>query len=166
MDGKITPYRLGVGRDHHKFSAAHMTVLHDRTERLHGHNFQVRVTVELQSVAYGAFLDLFVVEHALGEICEAWNERLLLAADCPVFELVKRDAVEVEFRLSGKRYVVPAEDAVLLPVDNLMIELLAKEIARRMVAAIGEPLAKAGATVLEVEIAELPGVAGTFRLVI
>ena len=52
------PHRIRVGKDSHKFAAAHMTVFPGGTkERLHGHNFQVHVTVELRDVAFAAFLD-------------------------------------------------------------------------------------------------------------
>jgi 6-pyruvoyltetrahydropterin/6-carboxytetrahydropterin synthase len=158
-------HRIFVGQDPHKFSAAHMTVFPDGTkERLHGHNFQVTVALDLHTVAFETFLDLGIVKRALHGLCREWHERLLLAERCPRLEIVRRDAEEVEVRLCGQRYVAPAEDVVFLPVENVIVETLAVELAHRMVDRLGGALRPEVVAGLHVEVREAPGQGAAFFL--
>jgi 6-pyruvoyltetrahydropterin/6-carboxytetrahydropterin synthase len=133
-----------------------MTVFADGTkERLHGHNYTVALALEVDRVELAAMIPFAPIKAAIGDICSAWKEHLLLAARNPLFEIV-RDAVELEFRLCGERYVVPRGDALLLPIDNISVESLAAHVAevlRDKIAVLGLPQALA----LEVTIEESPG---------
>src|SRR5687767_11757057 len=101
----MTPHRIFVGKDIHKFSSSHMTVFPDGTkERLHGHNFQVGVEFELHSTRLASLLDFGMLKKTLSQLCEGLDQRLLLAVRCPAFQLLRQDDTEVEFRLCGKRY--------------------------------------------------------------
>jgi 6-pyruvoyltetrahydropterin/6-carboxytetrahydropterin synthase len=158
-------HRIFVGQDPHKFSAAHMTVFPDGSkERLHGHNFQVSVSLDLRTVELASFLDLGIVKQALLALCREWNERLLLPERCPRLEIVRRDADEVEVRLCGKRYVAPAEDVIFLPVENVIVETLAMELARRLVERLGPALSGGVVTAVGVEVREAPGQGGAYTL--
>ena len=131
----------------------HMTVYPGgKKERLHGHNFQVFVELELSDGSFAAMIDLDIARHALDAICAEWKERLLLPAKNPYFELV-RDADELEFRLCGRRYVVPRDEAVLLPIENASVEGLAEHIADRLRPHLVPPI-----TGFDVRIEELPGI--------
>ena len=45
-------HRIFVGKDVHKFSAAHMTVFRDGTkERLHGHDYRTEVAIEFRGAS-------------------------------------------------------------------------------------------------------------------
>jgi 6-pyruvoyltetrahydropterin/6-carboxytetrahydropterin synthase len=155
-------HRIFVGQDQHKFSVAHMTVFPDGTkEKLHGHNFNVEVALDLATVAFDTLLDLGVVKKAVEAQCREWNEHLLLAARNPRLELLAQGD-EVEFRLCGRRYLVPAEDVVLLPVDNVIVENLAIEFARRVIERLGPALRPDVVTGIEVEVREARGQGGTY----
>ena len=149
-------HRIRIARAEHKFSCAHMTVFADGTkERLHGHNYTVAVALEVERVDLAAMIPFAPIKAAIGALCAAWKERVLLAARNPWFELV-RDADELEFRLCGARYVMPRGDALLLPIDNVSVEALAAHVAsvlRDKIAALEAPHAHA----LEVTIEESPG---------
>jgi 6-pyruvoyltetrahydropterin/6-carboxytetrahydropterin synthase len=135
-----------------------MTVFADGTkERLHGHNYTVAVALEVERVDLAAMIPFAPIKAAIGELCAAWKEHVLLAARNPWFEIV-RDADELEFRLCGERYVMPRGDALLLPIDNISVEALAAHVAavlRDKIAAIA--FAQALALALEVTIEESPG---------
>ena len=138
-----------------------MTVFPDGTkERLHGHNFQVTVALDLHTIAFESFLDLGIVKRALRELCVEWNERLLLAERCPRLEIVRRDADEVEVRLCGRRYVAPAEDVVFLPVENVIVEGLAVLLCDRLIERLGPALRREVVAGLEVTVREAPGQGG------
>lgn len=149
-------HRIRIARAEHKFSCAHMTVFADGTkERLHGHNYTVAVALEVERVELAAMIPFAPIKAAIAELCAAWKEHVLLAADNPWFEVV-RDADELEFRLCGARYVMPRGDALLLPIDNISVEALAAHVAGFLRASIAR-LALPQAIALEVTIEESPG---------
>jgi 6-pyruvoyltetrahydropterin/6-carboxytetrahydropterin synthase len=139
-----------------------MTVFPDGSkEKLHGHNFNVSVALDLETVAFDTLLDLGVVKKAIEAQCREWNEHFLLGTKNPRLELVRTDG-EVEFRLCGKRYVFPAEDVVLLPLDNVIVENLAIEFARRVVERLGDALRPGVVSGIEVDVREARGQGGTY----
>ena len=153
-----TPHRLFIGKDNHKFFVSHMTVLPDGTkERLHGHNYQVGAVLELSDVSFASMIAFAPIKEALAAICLGFRERVLLARNNPFFELVRDDGLELELRLCGQRYVMPREDALLLPIDNIAVEPLAAHIADLMLARLGDALPRGVVTALEITVHESPG---------
>jgi 6-pyruvoyltetrahydropterin/6-carboxytetrahydropterin synthase len=149
-------HRIRIARAEHKFSCAHMTVFADGTkERLHGHNYTVAVTLEVERIELAAMIPFAPLKTALGDLCRAWKEHVLLAAHNPFFVVV-RDAGELEFTLCGERYVMPRHDALLLPIDNISVEALAAHVAAVLRDEIRR-LAVPQAIALEVAIEESPG---------
>lgn len=142
-----------------------MTVFPDGSkERLHGHNYTVAIALELSDTSFAKIIPFAEIRAALAELCGAWKERVLLAEQNPHFELVRRDEHELEFRLCGKRYVLPLEDALLLPIDNIAVEPLAGHCAELLAARLRPILAQPHVRSLEVTIAESPGQGATAHL--
>jgi 6-pyruvoyltetrahydropterin/6-carboxytetrahydropterin synthase len=147
-------HRIAIAREQYKFSCAHMTVFADGSkERLHGHNYTVAVALEVDRIDLQAMIPFAPIKAALAELCGGWKEHVLLAAKNPFFELV-RDEEEIEFKLCGDRYVMPRQDALLLPIDNISVEALAAHIAALLAERLGRP---PHATHLEVTVEESPG---------
>ena len=122
-------HRISIAREQYKFSCAHMTVFPDGTkERLHGHNYTIAVAIDVDSVALDAMIPFTPIKQALSQLCAEYKERVLLAEKNPHFRIVRDDG-ELEFTLCGERYVLPREDALLLPIDNISVEQLAQHIA-------------------------------------
>jgi 6-pyruvoyltetrahydropterin/6-carboxytetrahydropterin synthase len=120
-------YRVQIKKEAIKFSSAHMTVFPDGTkEPLHGHNYQVTLYVELLDASLKNMVSFAEFKKALNSICERWDEKLLIAAKCPFYEVIKEDAVELEFKLCGKRYVIPKDEIEFLQIENITTELLAQ----------------------------------------
>jgi 6-pyruvoyltetrahydropterin/6-carboxytetrahydropterin synthase len=158
-------HRIFVGQDQHKFSVAHMTVFPDGSkEKLHGHNFNVTVALELRGYQFETLIDIGIVKKAVEAQCREWNEHLLVGERCPQLEIVRRDEAEAEFRLCGKRYVVPAEDVIFLPLDNVIVETLSLEFARRVVERLGPVLRRDVVAGIEVDVREARGQGGTFAM--
>jgi 6-pyruvoyltetrahydropterin/6-carboxytetrahydropterin synthase len=149
-------HRISIARAEHKFSCAHMTVFPDGSkERLHGHNYTIALGLEIERIELTQMIPFAPLKAALGELCRAWKEHVLLAAENPYFALIRDDS-ELEFTLCGERYVVPRRDALLLPIDNISVEALAAYIAsllRDELIGLGAPRASA----LEVTVEESPG---------
>jgi 6-pyruvoyltetrahydropterin/6-carboxytetrahydropterin synthase len=152
----VSRHRISIARDQYKFSVAHMTVFPDGTkERLHGHNYTVALAIEISQIDFASMIPFAPIKAAIGELCAEFKERVLIATKNPHFVLVREDT-EVEFKLCGERYVLPKQDALLLPIDNISVEALASHIATRLL----ERLTVLDAThvkALEVTIEEYPG---------
>ncbi|MGE5185164.1 MAG: 6-pyruvoyl trahydropterin synthase family protein, partial [Acidobacteriota bacterium] len=144
---------IAIAREQYKFSCAHMTVFADGSkERLHGHNYTIAIELEVEAIELAAMVPFAPIKAALGELCAAWKERVLLAAKNPFFEIV-RDDDELELKLCGERYVMPRQDALLLPIDNISVEALAAHVAELLRARIALP----GVISLAVTVEESPG---------
>jgi 6-pyruvoyltetrahydropterin/6-carboxytetrahydropterin synthase len=159
-----------------KFAAAHMTVFPDGTkEALHGHNYQVELNLELSSIALSKLISFSVFKQTLRGICELWDEKVLLPALCPYFEQIRSDSqaagarassggvalgeeeASFEFRLCGRRYVLPAEEVVLLPQDNITAETLSAELCERLCRAWEHGLISGQILAIQVRVEESPG---------
>jgi 6-pyruvoyltetrahydropterin/6-carboxytetrahydropterin synthase len=160
-------HRLFVGKDTHKFSAAHMTVFPDGTkERIHGHNFQVMVALDLINTQPERLIDLGRIKAALMDQCLAWDQRLLLAQHNRHFRLLRRDAHECEFSLCGRHYVVPADEVILLPLDNVVVESLAELFARALLERLRAFVPAGEVSRMEVTVTESQGQGAAFSLVL
>ncbi len=129
QDGQRS-WTIHIRKDNLKFSAAHMTVFPDgRKEGLHGHNYQVELTVELQdSPALARMLSYEVFKKALRTVCDQWDEKVLIAGGNPWLELLPAAEGEYACRLCGKRYVLPADEVAVLDMDNVTAENLARAL--------------------------------------
>jgi len=161
----VPRHRITIARPQYKFSCAHMTVFADGTkERLHGHNYTVAVALDVASVELASMIPFAGIKACLEELCQSWKEHVLLPERSPFLKILRDEGSaggegdaggELELTLCGKRYVMPREDALLLPIDNVSVEALAAHIA----AIFSERIAAMSPNVLalEVTIEEVPG---------
>lgn len=154
----VGSHRISIARSQYKFSCAHMTVFPDGSkERLHGHNYQVAIALDVERIDLPAMIPFASIKSALGELCSAWKEYVLLATANPHFKVVRDDAIEIEFTLCGDRYVLPRGDVKLLPIDNISVESLAAHVAELLLARLRPVLDPSNVRALEVTIEESPG---------
>jgi len=141
-----------------------MTVFPDGSkERLHGHNYYLALTIELDSIEFESMVDFGPVKDALGQLCAEWKEHTLLAQHNPFFEILSDTDVEIEFLLCKKRYVLPRGDVLLLPIDNIAVEPLADLAATRLLETLGDHLNPKCVRAIEVSVEENPGQGATAR---
>lgn len=140
-----------------KFASAHMTVFPDGTkERLHGHNYRTQVSIDLKSIELSKMVAFSTVKSAMKKICDEWDEKVLLARDCPHFKMVASDARETEFVLCGKRYVLPTDEIVFIHRDNITTETLSAEFCSRLLGLLDSRALESVAGI-EVRIEEMLG---------
>tara|TARA_R110002073_G_scaffold74100_2_gene181019 strand:+ start:8024 stop:8548 length:525 start_codon:yes stop_codon:yes gene_type:complete len=157
-------YRIHIQRDRYKFSCAHMTVFPGgRKERMHGHNYYISLTIELESIDFERMVDFGPLKEALGELCNEWKEHVLLATENPYYTCIAESEDEIEFTLCGRRYVLPREDVLLLPIDNLAVEPLSKLACERLCERMQAQLDPKTVRAIEVTIEENPGQGATTR---
>jgi 6-pyruvoyltetrahydropterin/6-carboxytetrahydropterin synthase len=155
FDGNTT---LFIRKEALKFSSAHMTVFPDGTkEALHGHGYQTQLSIGLKDAALEKMISFEVFKSALKEVCLAWDEKVLLAEQCPFLSGVRKTEAETEFTLCGKRYVLPSDEIEWLPVDNITAENLAAEVLRRLLTAVQRAPGFPNVVWIEARVDESPG---------
>ena len=158
--------RLFVVKDEHKFSCAHMTLFPDGTkERLHGHNYRVNLSVELPSEEVG-FLDFARVKQVLSALCLELREHVLMPDEAPEVNVVSRTELSTELLACGKRYVLPTDEVIWLPMPNVVVEHLAEYFWRRIANALETDFVGAGVLAMDVTVTEAPGQGATLAAAI
>ncbi len=130
----MAAYRIHVEKDYTSFAAAHF-VTYDghKCEPLHGHNYRAAVGMlgDLDEEAY--VFNFVPLKHALREIVNRLDHRVLLAEHNPLLDVrVDDEAVEVTYTVEPRRYVFPRADVVLLPIRNTTAEMLAAWICGQL----------------------------------
>jgi 6-pyruvoyltetrahydropterin/6-carboxytetrahydropterin synthase len=139
-----------------------MTLFPDGTkERLHGHNYRVAVAVDFE--AEQGFLDFARVKAVLAQLCGELREHLLMPDDSPAVRVVQRDEQSTEMIVCDKRYVIPSDEVLWLPVANVVVESLAEYLWGRMDEALHADLVAAGVDMMEVTVTEAPGQGASHR---
>lgn len=124
---------LHLAKQNFKFSAAHFLIFDEKNaERLHGHNYQVRVDIEappMESFANdGYFLDFNVFKKFIKAQLDRWDEMVLLPELHSDMNFKKNEqSLEVRFR--DRFYVFPQNEVVLLPVTNTSVEQFSRLLA-------------------------------------
>jgi 6-pyruvoyltetrahydropterin/6-carboxytetrahydropterin synthase len=125
---------LHLAKQNFKFSAAHFLIFDEsHAERLHGHNYQVKVDVfapsdkDLNSEGY--FIDFNVLKKTIKARLDQWDEIVLLPAKHPDMKFKQTEkSVEVTFR--DRFYVFPTNEVILLPLNNTSVEQLSQLLAQ------------------------------------
>lgn len=129
MPGSFT---VSLEKEQLIFSAAHFITFGDNIcERLHGHNYRVACEVSgaLNHQAY--VIDFIALRDSLQQVVAELDHHVLLPLQHPTIRVTQLDG-EVEARFENRRWLFPAEDCCLLPVDNTTAERLAEYIAGRI----------------------------------
>jgi 6-pyruvoyltetrahydropterin/6-carboxytetrahydropterin synthase len=120
-------YELRIRKEALKFSASHMTVFTDGSkEALHGHQYQPSLTVVVKDANFENLVPFSRFKDAMRKIAALWDEKVLLATRNPFYEKIRTTRSSHEFKLCGKRYVIPTDETVLLGIDNVTCEGLAR----------------------------------------
>lgn len=127
---------LHLYKQNFKFSSAHFLIFDDQhAEKLHGHNYQVKVDVavpaDFEMDETGFYFDFNVFKKEIKAACDEWDEHVLLPAlhkDMKITE--DGDVYLVRFR--ERRYMFPRNEVHLLPVTNTSVEQLARILGEKL----------------------------------
>ncbi|MEN0058346.1 MAG: 6-carboxytetrahydropterin synthase [Bdellovibrio sp.] len=148
---------LHLAKQNFKFSAAHFLIFDEKNaERLHGHNYQVRVDIrtpdQASSYKEGYFIDFNVFKRFIKQRLDIWDERVLLPGKHPDMKIQKTaQGCEVNFR--DRYYVFPQKEVEVLPVTNTSVEQLSALLAEDFY----QEFRQYGVVQLRVYVAETPG---------
>jgi 6-pyruvoyltetrahydropterin/6-carboxytetrahydropterin synthase len=125
-------FRIEVAKDYFNFASAHFLVFaNGQREPLHGHNYQVSVTMEGELDRAGVVLDFITFKPLVKQICDELDHRTLIQTESPAIR-VRRRAKEIELRYKKQKIILPRQDVTLLPLANTSTELLAEYVANQI----------------------------------
>ena len=156
-------FRIEVDKEDMGFDAAHFISYGGKCERLHGHNYRVSAALEGPLTADRYVFDFVELKAVLRSICKRLDHYFLLPEKSPVLR-IRRQEREWEIRFEERRYVLPEQDVVPLPLDNITAERLAEWLAGELREALRALPGAAALTALEVGVEEAPGQAAFYRL--
>ncbi|MFN8846545.1 MAG: 6-pyruvoyl trahydropterin synthase family protein [Bdellovibrionales bacterium] len=130
MKSQIT---LHLSKQKFKFSSGHFLIFDKtRAEKLHGHNYSVKV--KLKSSANqdlgtsGYLVDFSEIKKIIQESLDLWDEHVLLPAQHPDMKFSQKGKnLEVHFR--DRFYSFPQNEVHLLPTVNTSVEELSRLLA-------------------------------------
>lgn len=124
---------LHLYKQNFKFSSAHFLIFDEKNaEKLHGHNYQVRVDIQVSEptkmAEKGFYIDFNVFKKTIKARLDLWDEHVLLPAKHPEMN-IKESGPSLEVRFRERFYVFPKNEVHLLPVTNTSVEQLSRLLA-------------------------------------
>lgn len=145
-----------VGRGEFVFSAAHAGVHDGALEPLHGHTFQVTLRLSGIPGEDGMLIDFSEIKAALRQAIAPLRRRTMMPGCAPDVLITAQDGT-LSISIGGKRYILPAEDVVVLPLANTTTEAIAGYLLERVMPC----LHGAGLATVELEVCEAPDTSAT-----
>ncbi len=156
-------YRVDVAKEQFTFSAAHfITFAGDICERIHGHNYAVKASVEGPLDENRYVVDFIALRDAVLKETLQLDHHVILPQDHAEIKITSDDR-ETTATFRDRRWVFPNEDCVMLPVINTTAEEIARVIAERVIKQTKEKFGKA-LTWIEVAVDENNGQWGVCRM--
>ncbi len=130
--------RIEISKEDIKFSAAHFTIFPDGSrERLHGHNYRARMVATYVVRGDGMAVDYGLLKRALRKVCARLDEYVLLPSASRHLQ-VDDVGGSIEAVIGTSRFVFPAGDVIVLPVENITGEALAELVRSDVLRALGD----------------------------
>jgi 6-pyruvoyltetrahydropterin/6-carboxytetrahydropterin synthase len=143
-------FRVDVTKEQFVFSAAHfITFAGDICERIHGHNYGVRASVEGPLDENRYVVDFIALRDAVLAETQTLDHHVILPRDHAEIQ-VSSDQRETTAKFRDRRWVFPNEDCVILPVINTTAEEIARVIALRVIERTAD---KFGSSLTSIEVA-------------
>jgi len=124
---------IEIAKEYFKFSAAHFLIFPDGSaERLHGHNYRVFVEVDAGLSEHGLVIDFVMIKPVIRRLVDALDEHWLVPGEHGELTCEDRGDGIVEVRYRDRYYAAPAEDVLVLPINNTSSENLATWFAHQL----------------------------------
>ncbi len=158
-------WSIKVHKDYLKFSAAHFLIFPDGTaERLHGHNYKVFVEVESDLDDHGLVLNFQDIKPCIRQLVDELDEHLLIPGEHAELRSEDMGDGRLEIRYRERRYAIPIEEVIVLPINNTSAENLAGYLGRRLFARLEEDFPAASIKRLVFGVEETPGQQGVVTI--
>lgn len=158
-------WSIRIHKDYLKFSAAHFLIFPDGSaERLHGHNYKVWVGVETELDPHGLVINFKEIKPIVKAIVDELDERLIIPGKHPVLTCRELGDGSAEIRYRERRYLIPADEVLVLPISNSSAENLAGYVADQLLHRLGRQMPGVVPLAVEVGVEETPGQRGVVRV--
>jgi 6-pyruvoyltetrahydropterin/6-carboxytetrahydropterin synthase len=150
---------ITIQNEYLKFSVAHFTIFSaTERERLHGHNFNVSISLRAPVGDGGLCFDYNIAKRHLRALCDSLDEYVLIAGRSPHLE-IREDGDQLRVRFADETLLLPASDTLVLPVANITAE----ELSAYLLAQLTERglVAEHDLTELTVTVSSGPGQSGS-----
>lgn len=139
MSGAGSGFGVRVIKDGLVFSAAHFITFNGRVcERLHGHNWRVEAAIEGNLDENYYVFDFIALRDGLQALVAELDHSVLLPErHCQIRVERSEDGTEVTARFEKRRWLFPAEDCRILPVENTTAELIARWLSEALCERLG-----------------------------
>src|SRR3954468_19089125 len=125
---------LHLAKQNFKFSSAHFLIFNEKeAERLHGHNYRVRLDLGFSDPPSeeGYFASFSVFKTLTKKALDQWDEMVLLPKNHPDMK-IQADGASLKINFRDRFYVFPKNEVVLLPVANTSTENLSRLLAENL----------------------------------
>jgi 6-pyruvoyltetrahydropterin/6-carboxytetrahydropterin synthase len=158
-------WSIFIEKDYLKFSAAHFLIFPDGTaERLHGHNYKVTVTLETELDKHGLVVNFKEIKPMVRRLCDELDEHLLIPGKHPVLRATEVADGQMEIRYLERRYLIPRDEVIVLPIGNSSAENLATWFARELRERMRTEWPSLRVHQLRVSVEETPGQQGIYAM--
>jgi len=151
-------HTLTIGRGQIGFSSAHFVYSETFREPLHGHNYQVGVSVQGSPGPDRFVMNFLELKKITRELVRELDHRFLLPERNTLISVAKKvfeGKPVVELRCAyGEVYVLPSEGVCPLPVQDTTVEDISSYLCFRLKEALKR---RSGLKLVKVEVCESPG---------
>jgi 6-pyruvoyltetrahydropterin/6-carboxytetrahydropterin synthase len=157
-------WSIEVQKEYFKFSSAHFLIFSDGSaERLHGHNYRVFLELDAGLDEFGLVVDFKCIKPIVRQLVDSLDEHFLVPGEHPELRVSEVSETEVEVLYRERRYLVPREDVIVLPINNTSSENLAAWMARELLRILPERFPKVVVEALRLAVEETSGQRGVYR---
>ncbi len=125
-------YGLVIDDRRLNFSSSHFIIEHDKCERLHGHNYGVKVELEADLDTRRMVVDFKEAKDLIAAVCDRLDHRILIPKESPDIQ-IKRKGGQVEISVKEKRYSFPETDCIFVDLPATTAEEIARYIYEELV---------------------------------
>ncbi len=125
-------WSISIDKDYLKFSSAHFLIFPDGSaERLHGHNYRVFVDLHCGLDRHGLVVNFKEIKPLVRQLCDELDEFVLIPGKHHELTAERRgESYEIRYR--ERRYLIPANEVLVLPISNTSAENLAAWLGRTL----------------------------------
>ena len=157
-------WSISIHKDYLKFSAAHFLIFADGTaERLHGHNYKVYVEVRGPLDRHGLVMNFKEIKPLVRQLVDGLDEHVLIPGEHHELRAQREGDGTTTIRYRERRYSIPSDEVVVLPITNSSAENLATWVARELLRRLADRYPGIKVDALEVGVEEAPGQRGVYR---
>ena len=157
-------WSIEVDKEYLKFSVAHFLIFPDGSaERLHGHNYRVSLELEARLSPFGLVVDFLHIKPIVRALCDSLDEHWILPGLHPELTVEKLPNEHVEVRYRERTYRAPAEDVIVLEINNTSAENLAAYLGRSLLEQLRQQFNELECSYLRLAVEETSGQRGVYH---